>query len=69
LECDNPNPWTATSLIEDSPWLDEVRGVAPAGESFVDVLHPNPKHFVILTEDYVMEILSDEEPEIKLIEN
>ncbi len=50
--------WTIT--IPDSPWLDELR----AKEPLLDVHSPGCRHFAIVTEDDVVDVLTAEEPEI-----
>jgi hypothetical protein len=50
-----------TFVVTSSSWADEVA----AKESLLKVYHPEVKHFVITTEDDVIEVLSDRPAEIK----
>lgn len=54
--------WTLT--IPDSPWLAELR----AKEPLLDIHSPGCQHYVIVTEDDVIDVLSPEPPEIQEIE-
>jgi hypothetical protein len=49
-----------TLLVVVSPWIAEIK----QHESLLDVLYPNLKHYLISTEDDVIEVLSDETPTI-----
>ena len=51
--------WTVT--IPDSPWLGELR----AKEPLLDVHSPGCRHFAIVTEDDVIDVLTPEEPEVR----
>jgi len=54
--------WTV--LIENSKWLSELR----AKEDLIDELLPEIKHYQIITEFDVIDILSDAEPNVEEIE-
>lgn len=51
--------WTV--VIPDSPWLADLR----AKEALLDVYAPECRHFMIVTEDDVIDVLSPEVPEIR----
>ena len=52
-----------TFIVNNSPWLRDLRH----NECLIDVHCPGAKHFVIVTGDDVIEILSNEEPAITMI--
>src|SRR5258706_1131662 len=54
--------WTRT--VPDSPWLTELRTKEP----LLDVHMPGCQHFVIATEDDVIDVLSPDQPEIQEVE-
>lgn len=53
-----------TIVAERSKWLDNLK----KKEDLLDIYNPNCKHFIILTEDDVLEILCSNFPEIMKIE-
>ena len=56
-ECGN------TFIVKNSPWLETLR----ASEYFLDVHCAEAKHYVIVTADDVIEVLSNEMPVIELL--
>jgi hypothetical protein len=57
---ESPIDWSFTNTVDDSEWLAELR----RGNDLLEVHHANAKHFVILSGDYVTEIISTAEPVI-----
>jgi len=55
--------WTVT--VPDSPWLEEFRNREP----LLEVHSPGCRHYVIVTEDDVIDVLSPEPPEITEVES
>lgn len=56
-------PTGATNLVENSDWIAELR----YGNDYLDLLYPGAKHFVIVTDDHWVEVISNEEPEFLMI--
>ena len=53
-----------TLIVRDSPWIAVFRKTEP----LLEVFNPNPIHYMICTEDDVIEVLSSKPPEIRGIE-
>lgn len=49
-----------SAMVMDSPWIQELRK-----EAFFDMRYPNPKHFLILTENDTIEVISVNRPKIE----
>ena len=54
----------STLLIPESEWVEEFR----RDRELLDVCHPNAVHYMINTDDGCVEVLSNEPPEISVIE-
>lgn len=55
--------WQNTFTIENSSWLFSLK----EQNGLMDAIYPNAQHFVICTESFIIEIISDQEPEISLL--
>lgn len=63
-DVDPANLWTGcTHQVLNSTWVKEVS----ENDNLVEALHPGIKHFVLLTLEIVMEVLSNREPEVIFI--
>lgn len=49
-----------THMVDNSSWIQELK----TGTGLLDLRSPNLKHFVIVSDEYVVQIISSEEPEI-----
>jgi hypothetical protein len=56
-DCDGPFD-SPTRIAVQSPWLEELR----QRESLLDVLYAGCRHFIVVTEDEILEVLSSSEP-------
>jgi len=52
-----------TFTVANSPWIKELR----RREGVFEAIHPNSSHFVFLTEDDVIEVLSSNSPAIEFL--
>jgi hypothetical protein len=53
--------WGCTNKVLNSSWLASLKD----GDGYVDLLHPDAEHFVVITSDYVIEVISNQDPEIQ----
>jgi len=62
-ELSHNHPGT-TAIVEESPWIAELR----ENEPLFDVHSPNSRHYIILTMDYLIEVLDDRLPLVEQID-
>jgi hypothetical protein len=59
----DPSATGWTLIIPDSPWVQEF-----ANEPILEVFNPAIVHYLIATENDVIEVLSDEEPQVERLD-
>lgn len=60
----NLNQLGNTLIVEDSPWINRLRETSPM---FGDCGPSNPKHYMFLTNDYTIEVISESTPTVQQV--